>query len=216
MKSKKKYNKGGKVDPPKITANMLKYLKDWAAKQPSRSKDFGKALDDLGSEKLGVSSSNFDSTEYYRAVDNDGEGKLFVRPFTGRKGYMNDEMGATKVYISNKYGRPSSGSVGEKDYSDEFELERNQQRGGEQLIIPSDFLKRNILKLNKKSGNLSPENNMKLVDPFPKVYGRKMDASGTKAIYNTSKGKITKKKGKGAGEDAEFIKLMRRLNRNYR
>ena len=54
---------------------------------------------------------------------------------------------------------------------------------------------------------------LKLVDPFPNVYGRKMDASGTKTIYNTDKGTIVKKKGK---EDADFVRLMMRLGRNYR
>lgn len=210
---KKKYRTGGKIDPPKISTKMLKYLKDWAAKQPSRSKDLDKAANELGSERLSTQKGTLDPSEFYRGVDNDGKGKLFVRPFIGRGGSFNDELGATKVYISNKYGRPSSGNVGEKGYSDEFESEKDQQRGGEQLIIPSDFLKRNLLNLKKKSGNLSPENNMKLVDPFPKIYGRKMDASGTKAIYNTNKGRIVKKKGK---EDADFVRLMMRLGRNYR
>jgi len=212
MKSKKKYDKGGKIDPPKISSKMLKYLKNWAANQPSNSSDIFKAADELGSERLSTKKGTLDPSEFYRAVDNDGKGKLFVRPFIGKGGYFNDELGAVKTYISNNYGRPSSG-VGEKGYSDEFQSEENQQRGGEQLIIPSDFLKRNLLNLKRKKGNLNPEKNMKLVDPFPKVYGRKMDASGTKAIYNTSKGQITKKKGK---EDADFVKLMMRLGRNYR
>ena len=62
----------------------------------------------------------------------------------------------------------------------------------------------------KKSSEPEPP---KLIDPFPNVYGRKMDASGTKVIYNTDKGRIVKKKGK---EDADFIRLMMRLGRNYR
>lgn len=212
MKSKKKYNKGGGIDPPKISSKMLKYLKDWAANQPSNSSDIFKAADELGSERLGTKKGTLDPSEYYRAVDNDGKGKLFVRPFIGKGGSFNDELGAVKTYISNKYGRPSSG-IGEKGYSDEFESEENQQRGGEQLIIPSDFLKRNLLNLKRKKGNLNPEKNMKLVDPFPKVYSRKLRGGGVTAIYDTSKGRIVKKKGP---EDAEFTRLMMRLGRNYR
>ena len=214
MKARKKYNTDGKIDPPKVSPKMLKYLKDWAANQPSNSSDILKAADELGSERLSTKKGTLDVSEFYRAVDNDGQGKLFVRPFVGKGGTFNDELGAVTTYISNKYGRPSSSvGVGEKGYSDEFESEENQQRGGEQLIIPSDFLKRNLLNLKRKKGNLNPEKNMKLVDPFPEVYGRKMDASGTKAIYNTSKGQVTKMKGQ---EDADFVRMMMRLGRNYR
>ena len=69
----------------------------------------------------------------------------------------------------------------------------------------------NALELSNK--RFKEQKPLQLVDPFPRVYDRKMDASGTKAIYNTSKGEITKKKGK---EDADFVKLMKRLGRNYR
>lgn len=187
MKVKKKHNKGGEIDPPKGLTNkqLAMYLRKMISKK-TPVKDIGRP----------VSSS----MNYVADVD-DGD---FVAIDKKESKYNKD---GSATFQFGKYG----GGENAKGM-DWFGTPVKKDKWGYDYIDPITInpLEEKLELSNKRYKEQKP---LKLIDPFPKVYGRKMDASGTKAIYDTSKGKITKKKGK---EDADFVKMMKKLGRNYR
>jgi len=187
MKSKKKYNKGGKIDPPKGLTNrqLARYLRELISKKTPMN-------------KIGEMASS--SMNYVADVD-DGDWVAIDK----KKSKYNPDGSATFDFGKYGGGQNATGMGW-------FGTPVKKDKLGFEYIDPITIqpLEDKLELSNKRFKEQKP---LKLVDPFPKVYGRKMDASGTKAIYDTSKGKITKKKGK---EDADFVKLMMRLGRNYR
>ena len=188
MKAKKKYNKGGKIDPPKGFTNkqLARYLRELITKKTP--------IDKIGNPVSG-------SMNYVADV-NDG-----------------DWVGIDKY--KSKYNKDGSATFRFGKYGDDVNAKGMDWFGTP--VKETKYFKTQYVdpitinpleeKLELSNKIFKEQKPLKLVDPFPEVYGRKMDASGTKAIYKTSKGKITKKKGK---EDADFVRLMRRLSRNYR
>jgi hypothetical protein len=70
----------------------------------------------------------------------------------------------------------------------------------------------------KRKPILSPTtSSLKLVDPFLKVYGRKLNSQTGQYVYDTSKGEVKKQRGK---EDAQFVSQNRKaideMRKNYR
>lgn len=186
MKAKKKYDKGGKVDPPKIpfSKEQIRKVVDSGNTQMYYAPDRAYNQDEFpwlntntprkGSKDIYVTPENFpNKSMYIDEIEEDGT----VRGRWSQRG-SNDPLNFNRV-----------------EYYD-FVLPA-EQKG---VSVP----------IKEWRSEMKP---LKMVDPFPNVYDRKMDASGTKAIYNTDKGRIVKKKGK---EDADFVKLMMRLGRNYR
>ena len=189
MKAKKKYNKGGAIDPPKGKLSN-KQLAMFLRKMMSKNIP----IDEMGSPAS--------SSMNYIGDADDGD-FIAIDKYSS---HYNEDGSAT--FDFGKYG---SGQNAKR--MNWFGVPAKTNRTGFDYIDPITV---NPLeeKLNLSIKNpFTQQKPLKLVDPFPKVYGRKMDASGTKAIYNTSKGQITKKKGK---EDADFVKMMMRLGRNYR
>jgi hypothetical protein len=188
MKARKKYNKGGKIDPPKgklSNKQLAMFLRKMIANKTP--------IDEMGS----IASSSIN--------------------------YIGDTDDGDWVGLNNrisKYNDDGSANIGFGKYGDGYNGTGMEWFG---VPVKKDWLGGDYIdpitihpwedKLEFSNKRFKEQKPMKLVDPFPKVYGRKMDASGTKAIYNTSKGQITKKKGK---EDADFVKMMIRLGRNYR
>tara|TARA_R110000823_G_C15699935_1_gene476360 strand:- start:31 stop:591 length:561 start_codon:yes stop_codon:yes gene_type:complete len=186
MKAKKKYNKGGEIDPPKRSNKQLaRYLRTLITKKTPMDK-----IGDIVS-----SSVNF-------VANTDDDGWVGIDKYNSK---YNKDGSAT--FDFSKYGD------GENNKGLEwFGTPVKTSKMGYEYIDPITIHPlENALELSNK--RFKEQKPLQLVDPFPRVYDRKMDASGTKAIYNTSKGEITKKKGK---EDADFVKLMKRLGRNYR
>ncbi len=186
MKASKKYNKGGEIDPPKLTNKQLAYyLRTLMAKK-------------IPMDKIGepvASSMN-------RVADTDDGDWVAIDKYNSK---YNKDGSATFKF--GKYGDGENAAALEW-----FGKPIKTSRLGFDYIDPITINPlENPLELSNK--RFKEQKPLQLVDPFPKVYDRKMDASGTKAIYKTSKGEITKKKGT---EDADFVKLMRRLGRNYR
>lgn len=186
MKAKKKYDKGGKVDPPKLTNKQLAYyLRTLMAKK-------------IPMDKIGeVVSSSIN----YVADTDDGD---WVGIDKYKSKYNKD---GSATFDFGKYGNSENAKGLEW-----FGTPIKTSRLGFDYIDPITInpLESPLELSNKRFKEQKP---LQLVDPFPRVYDRKMDASGTKAIYRTSKGEITKKKGT---EDADFVRLMKRLGRNYR
>jgi hypothetical protein len=187
MKAKKKYDKGGKVDPPKIpfSKEQIRKIIDSGNTQMYYAPDRAYNQDEFpwlntntpreGSKDIYVAPENFPNKSIYiDEIEEDGT----VRGRWGQRG-SNDPLNFNRVELYD-------------------------------FVLPAEQKEVSGLPIKEWRSKMKP---LKMVDPFPNVYDRKMDASGTKAIYNTDKGRIVKKKGK---EDADFVRLMTRLGRNYR
>ena len=186
MKAKKKYKTGGEIDPPKLTNKQLaRYLRTLIAKKTPMDK-----IGDIVSSSMN-----------YVADTDDGDW-VGINKY---KSKYNEDGSATFKF--NKYGDNENATALEW-----FGTPVKTSKLGFEYIDPITIhpLEKPLELSNKRFKEQKP---LKMVDPFPKVYGRKMDASGTKHIYDTSKGKIVKKAG---AENADFVRLMMKLGRNYR
>ena len=186
MKAKKKYNKGGKIDPPKI---------------PFTKEDIRKLVDSGNTQMYYAPDRAYNQDEF-----------PWLNTNVPRKGskdiYVSPENYPTKgIYIDNidKDGTVH-GRWTQRNSTDPLNFNRTEHYD---FVLPAEQKAVSVPSKEWRS-KMKP---LKMVDPFPKVYRHKMDASGTKHIYDTSKGKIVKKAG---DENAEFIRLMKKLGRNYR
>jgi hypothetical protein len=186
MKAKKKYDKGGKVDPPKI---------------PFSKEQIRKIVDSGNTQMYYAPDRAYNQDEFAWLNTNtprEGSKDIYVAP----ENYPNKSIYIDKIEkdgtVRGRWSQRDSDGPLNFNFVENYDF-----------VLPAEQKAVNLPQKEWRSV-MKP---LKMVDPFPRVYDRKMDASGTKAIYRTSKGEITKKKGT---EDADFVKLMRRLGRNYR
>lgn len=189
MKAKKKYNRGGKIDPPQI---------------PFSKEQIRKVIDSGNTQMYYAPDRAYNQDEFPWLNTNtprQGSKDIYVAPenFPNKSMYI-DEI-AEDGTVRGRWAQRGSNDPLDFNSVEYYDF-----------VLPAE---QKSIQLPHKDWR-SKMKPLKTVDPssyFPTVYDRKMDASGTKVIYNTDKGEIVKKKGQ---EDAEFVKLMTRLGRNYR
>jgi len=148
--------------------------------------------------------------EDIRGIVNSGNTAMYYGP--DGKTYNQDEFtwlntnpvrpGSNDIYVSKEnypdrsikidsvdkdgtiYGRYSTGSG-----SGNYKMLENEST---EFVVPAQM---KSIQLPHKDWR-TPRKEPKLVDPFPDIYSRKMNPSGTKAIYETSKGTIVTAKDK--------------------
>lgn len=184
--SKKQYKKGGDVDPPKI---------------PFTKEEIREMVKSGNTQMYYGPDRSYNQDEFpwlNTSTPREGSDDIYVSPenYPTKSIYIDDvEEDGT---VRGRWAQRGSG-----DSLDFNRVEYND------FVLPGEQRAVSLPRKNWRS-EVKP---LKMVDPFPNVYGRRMDVSGNRVIYDTDKGRVIKKPGP---EDAEFTRLMMRLGRRYR